>query len=349
MLEIHGGNIYDYKSIIDFSANINPLGILPEVKEAINRSIKQIANYPDIYCNELRNALAIQEGIDKENIICSNGAADLIFQLVLAKRPKKALLIAPGFFEYEQALKIVNTEIKYYYLKEENNFELKESYLSYIENDIDIIFLCNPNNPTGKTIKSDLLKKIIEVITIKNILLVVDECFVDFVLDSEKISAKKYLLNNNVFIIKAFTKIYAMPGLRLGYGMCRDNELLERIYEIRQPWSVSIPAQKAGVKVLGNKDYIIKTIEYVKKEREFLYKNFSQLKIEYIESEANFILFKWIKNLKKRLLEQGILIRDCSNYKGLGIGYYRIAIKKRDENEKLISALTKIKKELDRE
>lgn len=347
MSDIHGGNIYAYKNIIDFSANINPLGILPEILEAVNDSLKQIMNYPDIRCNELRNVLALAEGIEKKYIICGNGAADLIFQVVLAKRPKKALLIAPGFAEYEQALKIVNATIIFYYLKEENGFEVQENFLSYLEEDLDMVFLCNPNNPTGKTIAVEFLEKIIDVATKRKILVVLDECFNDFLEESDVYSMKNRISsNNNMLILKAFTKMYAMAGLRLGYGLCSNEELLTKMCDLRQPWSVSIPAQAAGIAALKNKDFPKITRKYMKIERKYLLHNIKKLGIQHLESEANFIFFRWLPDLKEKLVKEGILIRDCSNYRGLGLGYYRVAVKSRGENEQLIQALTKIKSRL---
>ena len=346
MQEVHGGNIYKYKNIIDFSANINPLGVLPEVLTAASESLKQITNYPDINCSELRTSLASTEGIQKKYIICGNGAADLIFQIVLATRPKKALLIAPGFAEYEQALNMINADIEFYYLKEENEYEVRDNILNYINEDLDIMFICNPNNPTGKTVDTYLLEKIVQETAKTKIILINNECFNDFLEESQKYSmVNKISSFKNIFILKAFTKMYAMPGLRLGYGLCSNELLIERMCRNRQPWSISIPAQAAGVKALENKDFKKQTVDYINKEREYLITNFRKLGIKYYESKANFILFKWLPNLKEQLIVERILIRDCSNYRGLERGYYRVAVKSRQENEQLVKALIKIKSE----
>ncbi len=271
MINVHGGDIYTHKGVIDFSANINPLGTVPSVLKAAKESLENIGNYPDTQCRALRQALSEKENIDKENIICGNGAADLIFNLVLAAKPKKALLVTPSFAEYEQALSLTETEIQFYKLKEANGFKLEEDYLEYLSTDIDMVFLCTPNNPTGKTIEPRLLERIISKCEENHILLVLDECFNDFLDQPEVYSMKdKVQIYKCIFILKAFTKMYAMAGLRLGYGLCSNKALLEQMERLRQPWSVSIPAQAAGVAALAEVDLPRKTRKYIQVERERL-------------------------------------------------------------------------------
>lgn len=343
MRNSHGGDIYTYGEILDFSSNINPVGTPKRVLQAAIEGIYQMGNYPDPLCRELKSAIAKMEGIYEEHIICGNGAADLIFQLVTAKRPKKALLAVPGFTEYQQALEGVGAEIIYYRLKRENNFILEADFLRYLKEDIDMIFLCNPNNPTGKTISIELLDKIIDTCNKRSIFLVIDECFNDFLDYPEKHSKKnKVIKYKNLFILKAFTKMYAMAGLRLGYGLCGDGKLLEKMQRNRQPWSVSIPAQEAGIAALKEVEFSEKTRCHIRKEREYLCRCMKQMGITYWEPEANYIFFYCQLDLKELLLKRNILIRDCSNYIGLEKGYYRIAVKNREDNEKLVNGLRKI-------
>lgn len=343
MINVHGGDIYTHKGVIDFSANINPLGTANSVLEAAKESLKEIGNYPDVECRALRRALSEKELVDEGNIICGNGAAELIFNLVLAARPQKALLVTPSFAEYEQALGIVDTEITFYELKEEDGFKLKEDYLEHLTSEIDIAFLCSPNNPTGRTIEPKLLERIIDRCEENHTLLVLDECFNDFLDRPEEYSMKYKIAHcKQLFILKAFTKMYAMAGLRLGYGLCSNEGLLEKIHHLRQPWPISIPAQAAGVAALKEHELPQKTRVYVKAQREKICKALERLDIAYFTPEANYIFFKAKPNLKQALLEQNILIRDCSNYQGLMAGYYRIAVKSEADNDQLIQALEKM-------
>lgn len=318
MINVHGGDIYTHKGVVDFSANINPLGTAPSVLKAAQDSMLEIGNYPDVACRALRQALSERELVDKEHIICGNGAADLIFNLVLAIKPKKALLVIPSFAEYEQAIGLAEADISFYKLKEARGFCLEEDYLEYLTPDIDMAFLCNPNNPTGKTIAPELLEKIIDKCEENQILLVLDECFNDFLDAPEVYSMKQQIKSHKqLFILKAFTKMYAMAGLRLGYGLCSNEMLLEQINRLRQPWSVSIPAQAAGVAALKEESLPDKTRQYIKTERKRLCDALMRLDIAYYKSEANYIFFKERPDLKQELLKHNILIRDCSNYRGL--------------------------------
>ena len=344
MTKIHGGDIYSLgKKVIDFSSNINPLGINDEIISALKKGIYNIKFYPDVECGELRNVISQKESIDKKYIICGNGAAELIYNIVLAIMPKKALFTAPSFFEYERAVNIIQGEKKYYFLKYENDFDIFENILDYIDNSIDMVFICNPNNPTGRCVKKVIILKVIEKCEKNSIFAVIDECFMDFVDNREKYSALEYLDEyRNFMILKSFTKVYAIPGLRLGYALCSDCDIIEKMYLSRQPWSVSSFAQKAGIAAFENRDFVKKTVDFISNEREYIIKQFERLKIKYINSKANYILFKSEINLDEKLLKYGILIRNCDNYIGLGKGYYRIAVKRHNENKLLIKAIEEV-------
>jgi len=336
----HGGDIYNHKNMLDFSANINMLGIPKGVVLAACEGVALSQHYPDPQCVNLRQALSEQEQIPMEQIICGNGAAELIISLVLAKRPKKALLPVPSFHEYEQALHIVDCKILHHYLKEIDSFLLQEEFLKEIKADVDIIFLCNPNNPTGTLIEPEFMEKILRKCEEQDVLLVVDECFIDFTEESKDYSIKSQCKSTkNLFILKAFTKLYAMPGLRLGYGLCSNLELLQKMKEVSQPWSVSIPAQMAGVAALKETNYVKQSKELLGKERAYLIHEFEKLNMKTYASKANYIFFHAGSGLYERCYALGILIRNCSNYEGLGEGYYRIAVRTHEENRQLIDVL----------
>ena len=228
---IHGGDVYKYDHCLDFSANCNPLGTPQSVKKAIIDSVDGLSDYPRVGCGPLKEAIAVYEQTQKEYLICGNGAADLIFSLCRAKNPKKALLLAPTFAEYEQALVSVGCEITRYYLEETSDFCVEENYLQLLKTEKpDIIFLCNPNNPTGITMPQELPEKILASCSELGIFMVVDECFLDFVKDPDRHTLKGKLAEHpNLFLLKAFTKRYAIPGVRLGYGFCSDRKVLERM------------------------------------------------------------------------------------------------------------------------
>lgn len=340
--QVHGGDIYSRAYRIDFSANINPFGMPESVKRAAIEGVHQAIHYPDVKCRELRKKISLKEQISEEWILCTNGAAELLFALSQTLRPKRALLTAPGFAEYEQSLKTVGCELFFYQCQKSKDFALDEDYLEALKKDIDIIFLCNPNNPTGLLIPEELLGRILEICREKQIFVVLDECFLEFVSEKLQNSQKKWLGKMpKLLILKAFTKMYGMPGLRLGYGMCSDGKLLEKIREALQPWNVSLPAQLAGAAAMEEKTFVQKTREYVEKEREILQKELKALGFLTYDSTANYIFFEGPEELYEFCASEGILIRDCSNYRGLETGYYRIAVKTREENEELIRVLKK--------
>ena len=336
----HGGDIYTTSYRLDFSVNLNPLGMPDSVADAACAGVRLSTNYPDVRCQELRSALAQKEGVPAEYIVFGNGAAELIFSQVSAQKPKKALLAAPGFAEYEQALSVHDCEIVYYFLKEENGFQIGSDYLDYLKEDIDIIFLCNPNNPTGVQIERKLLEQILAVCEKRGIRMVLDVCFMDFLDCPQETDFSPALSKNpHLFLLKAFTKTYAMAGLRLGYGLCSDREFMERMEQMCQPWNVSIPAQKAGVAALGETQYVEQAREIIKQERAWLADQLRTLGFQVYDSAANFLFFKGDEQLAKRCGDQGILIRDCSNYQGLERGYYRIAVLTHEANQELIQTL----------
>lgn len=325
----HGGDIYRNSVRLDFSVNTNPLGISESVKRAVISEADSFGVYPDAQCMCLRREIAVYEGVSEENVVCSNGAAEMIFAVARAINPNRALLIAPTFSEYERALLAVGCEVKYHLLAEENNFCIEEDFLDKLH-DIDMIFICNPNNPVGNIIRRDIMERIIEKCDKENIVCVADECFMDL--------AQGYSVKGKVPVIKAFTKTYAMAGLRLGYMMC-DTELADKVKQQLPMWNVSFAAQTAGVVALCDEGYVEKSIALIKDERDFLQSELSRLGFKTFPSDANFVLFKGMGGIGEALLKRGMLIRDCSNFRGLSDGFYRIAVREHEENIELIKEL----------
>ena len=340
---VHGGNIYTYKNCLDFSANCNPLGTPESVKQAVRDSLEYMKDYPQVGYAPLKKAIAEYEGVASESVICGNGAAELVFSLCQAVKPKKALIPVPTFAEYEQALTSCGCEVEHVLLREEEGFSLQDSFINWLHRDLDMVFLCNPNNPTGISIDREFLFRVLRVCREMDILLVVDECFLDFTGQEDKLSYVKNILRyRGLFVLKAFTKMYAIPGIRLGYGITYDKELIGKMYDAGQPWNVSVLAQNAGIAALDEDKFAADTVSLISKEREFICTNFQRMNIKHWKSCVNYIFFMHKKGLKEELLNRGILIRDCSDYKNLTDGYYRIAIKSHKDNVKLIDALADI-------
>lgn len=358
MFHKHGGDIYTYENIKDFSANINYLGMPESVRQAAIEGIDGSLHYPDPEYRELRQALAKRESesctgenhqddIHAEQIICGNGAAELMFALAWAKQAKHALLAVPSFFEYEQALAANGCEIHRYELKGTEDFRLGTDFLNQLTDEMDILILGNPNNPTGQTIETALLDEIAELCAKRKIMLVLDESFFDFLSEAalKKTRSGVGLCSrySNLFVLKSFTKMYAMPGLRFGYGICSDQSLLQRMREGIQPWNVSVPATEAAIAAAAEQRFARETAAQVEKNRQWMKKRMEEAGYKVYPSETNFLLFQGTADMKDRCLEKGYLIRDCSNFPGLAAEgkekYFRICVRGREENEELLKVL----------
>lgn len=332
----HGGDIFEREIVYDFSANLNPLGMPESVKNALRKSISEWEKYPDPFCRSLVKKLSECENFPPENIVCGNGAADLIFRIVQTAKPKKAVVCAPSFSEYSKALTQSGCEISVYYLSEKNGFALDENILEMLDESVQMLILCTPNNPTGRTVDGELLSRICERCKANDIVFLCDECFIDF---TENAAHAEQFINPNVVVLKAFTKIFAMAGLRLGYALFGDEKLAESVRKSGQFWSVSAPAQTAGEAALDEKNYLEKTLELIKNERDFLTEKLRNFGFKVYPSEANFILFYTELPLDEMLLKEKILIRNCANFAGLEQGYFRTAVRSHEENSALVSAI----------
>ena len=340
---IHGGDVYHHQGCIDFSANCNPLGTPEGIKRAIIESLDHINDYPQVGCAPLKEAIAEYENVKAGQVICGNGAAEVIFSLCRAVNPKKDLVPAPNFSEYQQELYSIDCQVEFFPLDEKKQFALGEDFLEALTEEIDIIFLCNPNNPTGLLIEKPLLEKILKRCRERNILMAVDECFLDFVQDPETYTLKGYLdTYDNLFLLKAFTKRYAIAGVRLGYGLCGNRSLLEKMESMSQPWNVSSMAQAAGLAALKETKYVEAGRQMTFAELAYLKEKLTGLGYPVYPSQANYVFFTGPVDLYEKLEQKKILIRDCSNYTGLSKGYYRVAVKNHEENQQLVKALEEI-------
>ena len=338
MESIHGGDIYRNKVQFDFSVNVNPLGIPEEVEDALKKAIKQCHVYPDIQHLELKETVAKQFAVPKEYLVFGNGASEIFMGIMHAIRPRTVLIPVPSFYGYEYAAEAVESKIKYLPLKSETFFVPGEELLEELTEEINLLFLTNPNNPTGKRLEKQYLEQVLTICKEKSIYVVLDECFIPF---CEKGASFVTELETypNLLLVQAFTKIYAIPGVRLGFLMNSNKALIQKIEKQLPEWNLSVFAQKAGIACVQQQDYIEKTVAYVKKERAFLMDGLEKLGILTFSGEGNFILFYTELPFYDWLLEKGILIRDCKNFRGLAKGYYRIAVKTREENKILLKEI----------
>lgn len=350
MALIHGGDVESFRmkygyTPLDFSANCNPLGMPAGVKEAIRSATDHADGYPDPLCRKLRAGIAEERNLLPEQVLCGNGAADIIYRLVLTKRPKFAIVLSPTFSEYESALQLVSCHVMHHSMNADEDFRLTGGILDKLKPNVDMLFLCNPNNPTGMTIQNELMQSIINACLENDILLVVDECFNCFLDQPETHTLMGKLLDykDNLVVLDAFTKRYSMAGVRLGFCLSANTKLLRDMEHSGQPWSVSTLAQAGGIAALKEKEYLEKSRAVIQRERQFMTEILEKMGIPVIGSEANYIFFYTnIPHIASLLQDQGILIRDCSNFAGLTQGYYRIAIREHHDNMKFIEALTGI-------
>lgn len=351
----HGGNIYEAAikrgiaigEILDFSANINPLGIPNSLKEALIQNIHSIERYPDPDYKTLVGAIAAYHGVNEQWITVGNGATEIIFALAASLNSKNSLILAPTFAEYERALLKAGSEVHDYYLKEDHDFQIDEGFKKMLNSEIDLVVLCNPNNPTGQFLKRHQMIEILQQCREFGIRLVVDEAFIDFVEGGEEETMIACMQEyNHLYVIRALTKFFAIPGLRLGYAVSSNENILGRIRDNREPWSINSLAALAGEVVLKDQAYIQQTRDWLRKEKDKFYKELNAIEgIKAYKPEANYIFFSYNKDercLKEALLTKKILIRSCSNYKNLTNRFYRIAIKDQSSNEKLIEALKEV-------
>ncbi len=374
----HGGDWYSFQEKrgflpLDFSANVSPLGLPESARTAAGRALYESARYPDPECRALRKAIAQEYGVPAEWIFCGNGAADIIYRAAYAARPRRALLLAPCFEEYERALRSAGAEVDFYF-PDADRFTIRDAsrFLELVHPDTDMIILGEPNNPTGLCTDREVLAQIADFCESRGVRLVLDECFMDFVEDSEGrslihrwSSLSEEIHYRNVCVLRAFTKFYGMAGLRLGWCVIPDLDFLRKVQLAGPPWAVSCAAQAAGIAALKEHGYREELRALVARERPRLAEGLERLGFFVLPGEANFLAFyvpaglypgntdltkkraadsmrKKQINLDELLRSYGIMIRDLRSFRGLGSGWYRTAVRTKEENERLLNALSEI-------
>ena len=362
----HGGDIYRLaeelripeRKVLDFSSSVNPLGVSKKIKAEMRKHLKYLHNYPDPEAKRLRKRLAGHYGIDPEMILCGNGSTELIYLIARALRPQSVLVPAPTFSEYERALRTTEsggqrTDIEYFLLKSENGFEinpdefvntLKGKTISslltpHTPRSFDMTFFCNPNNPTGRLLKREDVRKIADAAKGLGCYFVVDEAFVDFCPDASVI--RDVADNPYLIVLRTMGNFYSLGGLRLGYGVF-PRHLADKLREFKEPWTVNSLSQRAAVEALRDRVFREETFVLMRQEKRFLEKSFRKLGLDFFPSDTNFYLLKMnsADEVIRTLKTKGILLRDCSNFRGLDGTYLRVAVKSHKDNTMLVGELT---------
>lgn len=331
----HGGDVYRNPIEYDFSINVNPLGMPLASIQAAHEGVVLTGRYPDYKAEQLCHAIAKAKQIPADRIIPGNGAAELLY--VLGQTiPGKALTIAPTFTGYAEAVAAGGGELTY--------ASDEQELLAKMDDSIRLVFLCNPNNPTGTLFTREQILRVLAKAEALQAYVCVDECFLPFLEEEASYSMLPYLAKHpRLLVLRAFTKIYCMAGLRLGYLACGDTELQSRIRAKLQPWNTSIPAQLAGIAALSDTEYLAKTRENLQAERAYLMPRLRELVAEVYDGYGNFLLFRDEPDLKERMLEVGVLIRACGDFEGLDDTYFRIGIRSHSENQEFIRRLARVK------
>ena len=334
--------------IVSFSSNVNPLGISPKLKETLAQHIDAVMNYPDREYLSLRRQISLYVGTDTENIIVGNGSTELISLFIQIKHPKTALIIGPTYSEYEREVTLGGGTTRYHRLEEDNSFALDLSSLEgELSSDVELLIICNPNNPTSSAIKRSDMRKILDICKQKGIFVMVDETYVEFAEDIHNItSASLTGYYNNIIILRGISKFFAAPGLRLGYAICGNSDLLKEMNRRKNPWTINSLAAIAGEIMFMDDAYIKDTRSLIATERERICKLLDSCKnVRYYKPTANFILLKILRDditsmdLFEAAIKNRLMIRDCSTFPFLNNKFIRFCFMKPDLNDILLNLL----------
>ena len=345
--------IYHIKKedITSFSANVNPLGISPLLRDTLAKHVDAITSYPDREYTQLRKSICAYTGANFENIIVGNGSTELISLFIQTTHPKKALILGPTYSEYEREISLEGGHTLYYPLKEENNFQMDvEDFCRQLNDSLDLLVLCNPNNPTSTAVTRKDMRKILDCALQYGISVMVDETYEEFTPEGSKISSIPLTNNyNNLIVLRGISKFFAAPGLRLGYAVTGNPDLLKYINTKKNPWTINSLAEIAGCIMFSDKDYINKTKALISGERQRMYDTLSSWKtVKVYPSCTNFLLVRILREdvtsdmVFDHCIRKGLMIRDCSTFPFLDSSYIRFCVMSPEKNEELLEALREI-------
>ncbi|CRZ33463.1 threonine-phosphate decarboxylase [Herbinix hemicellulosilytica] len=344
--------IYNIKKedIINFAANVNPLGISPKLKKTLSERIDSIMSYPDREYTSLREKISEYVDADMTDIIVGNGSTELISLFIRIMKPKKALIIGPTYSEYEREISLGGGSSLYYRLEEEKDFRIDIPSLEReLTPDVDLLVVCNPNNPTSSAITKDDMRSILDICKSKGIFVMVDETYVEFAEDVSSISSVQLTrFYNNIIILRGVSKFFAAPGLRLGYAICGNSDLIKEINKMKNPWTINSLAAVAGEIMFTDEEYINKTRQMISSERTRICDTLKTCpNIKFYNPAANFVLVKILKNdvtsldLFEAAIKKGYMIRDCSTFPFLNNKFIRFCFMMPEQNDALLKTLFK--------
>jgi threonine-phosphate decarboxylase len=357
--QLHGGDLdvisrrygIPKDEIINFSGNVNPLGLPEEVRTAIISGVDAICDYPDVSYLSLREAVAGYTGADVESVVMGNGSTELISGYIKTLAPKKSVIISPAYSEYQREIELSGGEVLLFPLKEEEDFVLNiEALKAIVTDEVDLVVLCNPNNPTGSFVASDSLRELLECLKAHKAYLMIDETYIEFADDVKALSAMPLTFEyDNLFVIRGTSKFFSCPGLRLGYSACTDKELRQRVLDQKDPWSVNSYAELAGCVMFTAEDFIKKTRELIISERKRIQAELSLWKnIKLYNTQSNFFLFELLRSditagdVFESLIKQNMLVRDCSSFPYLDGSFIRFCIQTPKLNDRLLGETKRI-------
>ena len=338
----HGGKVYDAAGNVgdwlDFSANINPLGLSEKILQTLSENLRGIVNYPDPNATELKRAISKRYNVSEKNLVLLNGAAEFFYLYLNATHPKRVIIPVPSFAEYERAARAANCDVKYFLTSATENFSIDIEKLCAELKTGDCVIIGRPNNPTGNLLTAEKILRLAEIANV-----IVDESFIDFV----DVPSLRKFVSEKIFVVQSLTKIFAIPGLRLGFAVVEEN-FARKLNLSKDVWNVNFLAQKAGAIALTDDEFLQRTRIWLATEQKFFVERLQKLHgIKIFPPTVNFVLLKVLstelaEKILHELRREKILLRSCANFVGLDGSYLRSAIRSREENLQLLNALEKI-------
>lgn len=339
------------ENITSFSANVNPLGISPQLRNVLSERIDAITTYPDRDYSSLRQQIGAYLDTDFNHIIVGNGSTELISLFIQIEHPKKALILGPTYLEYEREIILGGGTSLYYPLEEAENFRLDiKDFKKHLNESLDLLIICNPNNPTSTAISRSKMRKILDYCKRYGITVMIDETYVEFAPDTADLTAVPLTqYYNNLIILRGISKFFAAPGLRLGYAITGNRDLIKEVNTRKNPWTINSLAAIAGELMFTDLPYIKETKELISSERRRIYEELSSWKsVKVYEPTGNFILVKIRKknvtssDVFNHCIQKGLMIRDCSTFPFLDSRYIRFCIMNYEDNQKLLESLREV-------
>jgi threonine-phosphate decarboxylase len=336
------------EEITSFAANVNPIGISPKLRTTLAQHIDDITGYPEREYTSLRKCIASYVDTDFKNIIVGNGSTELISLFIQILKPHKALILGPTYSEYERDVTLAGGTSRYYRLDENSGFSIHvDSLEGQLKENVDLLIVCNPNNPTSTAISRSEMRRILDICKENGIYVLVDETYVEFAEDLTEITAiplAQYY--NNIIILRGISKFFAAPGLRLGYAICGNRDLLKEAVSRQDPWTINTLASIAGEIMFTDTEYIARTRQLISSEKARICQRLDSISgLTYYPPKANFILLKILRDdvtamdIFEAAIHKKLMIRDCSDFPFLNDRYFRFCIMMPDKNDELLEVI----------